>query len=98
MEININSLQSHQPDSPSLERFHEVAQVLTGSGDATPGDGVKWICNLCMEMKIRPLGDYGLKSNDFPELVIQAQKANSMKGNCVVLSDREITEILERAI
>jgi alcohol dehydrogenase class IV len=98
MEINIKSLQSNQPDSPSLERFHEVAHLLTGSGDATPCDGVKWIWNLCVDMKIRPLGDYGLKSNDFPELVIQAQKASSMKGNSVILSDREITEILEKAI
>jgi alcohol dehydrogenase class IV len=48
-------------------------------------------------MKILPLGKFGLKENLFPEIVSQAQKASSMKGNPISLTDSELTLILEKA-
>lgn len=98
MEANLNSLSKRLPDSPALPRYHEVARFLTGDASAAGEDGTKWVLNLCREMNIRPLAEYGLKSDDFPVLIAQARNASSMKGNPVVLTDGELKAILEKAI
>jgi alcohol dehydrogenase class IV len=98
MEANLNALQNREPDSPALPRYREVARLLTGEETASAADGAAWVWNLCCAMNIRPLSKYGLKSDEFPLLVSLAQKASSMKGNPVSLTDRELTEILEKSI
>jgi alcohol dehydrogenase class IV len=98
MDANLNALRNRQPDSPALDRYLEVARLLTGTGSAVAEDGAAWVRNLCHAMNIRPLGEYGLKSNDFPELVSQARKSSSMRGNPVSLTDAELTDILEKAL
>ncbi|MCX6033789.1 MAG: iron-containing alcohol dehydrogenase [Chloroflexi bacterium] len=98
MEANLNSLHSLQSDSPAIDRYQEVARLLTGDGTADTEDGIAWVWNLCHAMNIRPLVEFGLKSDDFPVLVSQAQRASSMKGNPVSLTDGELTDMLEKAI
>jgi alcohol dehydrogenase class IV len=98
MEANLKALRNCQPDSPAMDRYQEVARLLTGNGLAVAEDGIAWIWNLCHAMNIRPLSEYGMKSGDFPALVSQARKAGSMKGNPVSLTDRELTDILEKSI
>lgn len=98
MDANLNGLRSLQPDSPAMDRYHEVARLLTGDGSAVAEDGAAWVWNLCHAMNIRPLAEFGLKSDDFPMLVSQARKTSSMKGNPVSLTDGELTDILEKAI
>jgi alcohol dehydrogenase class IV len=97
LEANLNALRKHQPKSHAMNRYKEVACLLTGDPSATPDDGTEWIWNLCQAMKILPLGKFGLKENLFPEIVSQAQKASSMKGNPISLTDSELTLILEKA-
>jgi alcohol dehydrogenase class IV len=98
MEANLNALRNRQPDSPALDRYLEVARLLTGNGLAVAEDGIAWIWNLCHAMNIRSLSEYGMKSGDFHALVSQARKASSMKGNPVSLTDSELTDILEKSI
>jgi alcohol dehydrogenase class IV len=98
MNANINALRNLQMDSQALDRYGEIAQLLTGDASATPEDGIEWIRKLCHGVKIRPLAEFGLKTSLFPEIVSQAQKASSMKGNPVSLTDNELLEILENAV
>jgi alcohol dehydrogenase class IV len=98
MDTNLKALRSRQPDSPVLDRYREIARLLTGDGSASAEDGLNWIWSLCHAINIRPLAEYGLKSGDFPELVSQARKASSMKGNPVTLTNGELMDILEKAI
>ncbi len=98
IEVNLNSLRCRVPDSPALGRYSEVARLVTGNASATADDGVKWIQNICHFMNIRPLAEFGLKTSVFPEILAQAQKASSMKGNPVSLTEKELATILERAI
>ncbi|HEX7621894.1 MAG TPA: iron-containing alcohol dehydrogenase [Anaerolineales bacterium] len=97
MEANLNALSKRLPDSPALPRYSEVARLLTGDASAAGEDGANWVWNICREMKIKPLTEFGLKSSDMLGLVVQARKASSMKGNPVVLTDGELTDILEKA-
>jgi hypothetical protein len=43
---------------------------------------------------------YGMKPKDFAlrEAVQKTQKASSFKGNPIVLDEKELTEILEKAL
>jgi hypothetical protein len=39
-----------------------------------------------------------MRPEDFSEAVQKTQQANSSKGNPIVLDEKELTEILERAL
>ncbi len=97
METNLKALQSRLPDSSSRSRYTEVARLLTGNASASAEDGVAYVRELCQALNIRPLAEYGLKQKDYAELVEQSQKANSMKGNPISLTNNEILELLHAA-
>jgi alcohol dehydrogenase class IV len=98
MEANVEALQSRAPESPALERYDEVARIITGTPTARAADGITWVYELCRQMQIPPLAVYGLKASQFQEVVTQSQKASSMKGNPIVLTAEELLEILRRAV
>jgi alcohol dehydrogenase class IV len=97
MEKNIQALRSRQPESHAIARYTEIAWLLTGNINAEAEDALAWVSDLCKELNIRPLAEYGLDSKDFLTLVEKSQKANSMKGNPVHLSNAELLSILEEA-
>ncbi len=97
METNLHALRTRQPDSPFLSRYTEMARLLTGDENASADTGVIWIWKLCQALDIRPLKEYGLKPEDFPALVEKSQKANSMRGNPISLTDIELMTVLEHA-
>lgn len=98
MEVNIKAMQLRQPRHPALNRYAEIARILTGEKDATAQDGVNWTSELVNALKIPRLSMYGMKAEDFPETVQKTQKASSFKGNPIVLDEKELTEILEKAL
>jgi len=97
MQANVQTLKTRQADSPYLIRYDEVAQLLTGKAKAQASDGVVWIQELCETLKVPSLTKFGLKEQDFPEVVAKAKKSSSMKGNPIQLTDNELMEILKRA-
>jgi alcohol dehydrogenase class IV len=98
MDANLLALRNRLPDSPAIARYTEVARMLTGDEGANAEAGVEWVRDLCGVLDIRPLKEYGLDPDDLPALVEQSQKANSMKGNPVPLTDAELLSILQSAI
>jgi alcohol dehydrogenase class IV len=98
VEVNVRALQARMPDSPALARYDEVAQLLTGKSTARATDGVAWIQDLCQALDVSPLSDFGLAEDDFPMVVEKARNASSMKGNPILLTDEELTEILAKSV
>ena len=98
MEINVRALRRRAADSPALARYDEVARLVTGNPHAVAEDGVHWIAIVCRELEIPTLATYGVRPEDFPDLVEKAAKASSMKTNPIVLKPEELREILERAV
>jgi alcohol dehydrogenase class IV len=97
MAVNIAALQCRQADSGALQRYDEVARILTGNLQARAVDGAAWVAQLCRELRIPGLRAYGVAEADFPALVHQAARASSMQGNPIPLEADELTEILRRA-
>ena len=98
MEANVQALQARAPSSPALARYDQVAQILTGIATARATDGIAWVQDLCAALKVPPLAEFGLKEADLPTVVAKSEKASSMKGNPITLTDKELTQILRKAI
>jgi alcohol dehydrogenase class IV len=97
MEANIRAV-DERGDPAIIQRYVEIARALTGDPEADAWGGVAWVRGLCAEMKIPPLRVAGLASADCDRLIPLAQRASSMKGNPVKLSDTELRGILEASL
>jgi alcohol dehydrogenase class IV len=98
VKANIQALRSSQFASPTLTRYDEVAQLVTGNEKAKADDAVSWLQELCRGLEVPTLSTLGLTKDLIPEVVSKAQNASSMKGNPIVLSVEELTGILEQAM
>jgi alcohol dehydrogenase class IV len=95
---NIHALQRRAPDSPALERYAELARLLTGRKDATLEDGPTWLHELCQAFSVPGLSSYGLSQADFREAIPKVRSASSMSGNPIELTDEELERILDQAL
>jgi alcohol dehydrogenase class IV len=98
MEVNLRALRQRQPKSGTLDRFSELARLLSGRPDAVADDAVAWVAALGADLKIPSLRTYGVAPSDGASLCEKAAQASSMKGNPLTLLPGELEEILLRAI
>jgi alcohol dehydrogenase class IV len=98
MAVNVQALKERAPQGAALRRYDEVAQILSGDGDASASEGVAWVQALCQALQTPPLSAYGVTREDFSTLVIKTVVASSTRGNPIALMPDEMEEILARAI
>jgi len=98
MAINIQALRDRAPEHVGLRKYRDIARILTGDAAAEPEDAADWVTALCKQLSIRPLRAHGFDHRQLPVLVEKAAKANSMKGNPILLTHHELTDIAERAL
>lgn len=98
MEVNVQALRTRAPESQALQRYEEVARLLTGRPQASAEEGVQWVTELCRKLEIPPLRTYGVRDEDIPVLVDKAAQTNSMKGNPILLTAEELRRIAIRAL
>jgi alcohol dehydrogenase class IV len=98
MDANIKALESRHAGHAAIERYVEIAQIVTVDKNATAQDGVEWVSALVHELDIPLLSAHGMNELQIPEAVQKTLNASSYKGNPIALSERELTEILERAL
>jgi alcohol dehydrogenase class IV len=98
MEANIQALRAHDPESDALERYREIARVLTDDREAIPEDGITWVRQLVQSLRIPGLAAYGIRAEHLSDIAEKAARASSMKANPVVLTQTELIWILEQSI
>jgi len=98
MAVNVQALQKRLPGSEALQRYDEIARILTGCASATADEGVAWVQELCQALQVPSLAAYGMTPEDFPILIEKASVASSMQGNPIKLTPDEMREILTRAL
>jgi len=98
MQTNIKALQARTPDSPVLNRFDEVARIITDESDARALDAVAYVQKLCSQLNVPPLSIYGIEEVEFSAIVTKSQKASSMQGNPIALTVEELADILRKAV
>lgn len=94
MAANVAALRARAPQHPALERYAEIARLLTGRPDACAEDGIEWVRAICAELQIPPLRNWGIAEADLPAVVEKAANASSMKANPLPLTSDELLAIL----
>lgn len=97
MEANL-AVGRRRDDGALVDRYAEIARLLTGRPTAGPADAVAWVRQLVTELAIPPLAAYGLTRDDIPVVVEKATQASSMKSNPVILPDDVLAAILTAAL
>jgi alcohol dehydrogenase class IV len=98
MDANVRALQARDPDSLALERYDDVAVILTGDWDVEAEDGVAWVQDLCATLRVPGLATYGITAGVFADVIEKAMASSSMKGNPIKLTSTELRGILMRAL
>lgn len=97
VEANLRALEALRARDATLERYAEVARLLTGRSDATVGQGVDWLRETVSLLGVPGLDAYGLPPERAGEIVAKAAGSSSMKGNPVALSAAELHAVLAAA-
>lgn len=98
LRVNLRALRERKPEADALEKLAELARQFTGRTDVEAEAAIDAAAELVRVTGIPSLSGYGLREKDIPELVQQAAKASSMKGNPVDLTESELTEILKSVV
>jgi alcohol dehydrogenase class IV len=98
MAANLAALRAREPANPAMPRYEKVACLLTGRENAKADEGVEWVGRLVSELRVPPLGVYGLTASHAADLVEKAKNASSMKANPILLTSEELMSVVESAI
>jgi alcohol dehydrogenase class IV len=98
VRANLAALRSRDPASPALPRYREAARLLTGRPDASAEDGVAWLLDTVHRLDVPGLRGYGLADEDVDEIVAQAARSSSMRGNPIELTPDELRAALDEAL
>ena len=95
IDANVRALRS---GSPVLDRFAEVARLLTGKPGASIQDGLDWIRETLILLAVPGLAGFGLGPEDADDIAAKALTSSSMQGNPVALSQDDLTAIILEAL
>jgi alcohol dehydrogenase class IV len=98
MRANIAALRAREPRSDRLERYREIARILTNDSKAEAEDGVEWVRRLTADLAIPALSSYGIQGHDAEELAHKASRASSMKANPIALTSAELMAAIESSL
>ena len=97
-EANLRALREREPAHPALDRYAEVARLLTGHDAATADDAVAFLEALVGDLDVPGLAAWGVTEGDVPGLVTAAARASSMRGNPIELTEDERAAVLRHAL
>ena len=96
--INQRALQNRHPGHPSIDRYAQVYEFLSGNKPSSPELLPEWLGDLVAQLNIPGLATHGVGEEHFPVLIQNARQASSMKANPVPLTDAELSEILKSSL
>lgn len=98
MAVNLEALQSRAPGSPAIRRYDEIARIVTGNAGHRAPDGIAWIRDLCSQLQVPRLADYGIQEGDFSDIIAKSKNSSSMSGNPILLTEAELITALNRTL
>jgi alcohol dehydrogenase class IV len=98
IEANVLALRAGPPGHPALDRYAQVAGLLTGRTSASIEDGIAWIRETLALLRIPGLGEFGIGPQHADDVAVKALRSSSMQGNPVALSTGDLRAVLLRAI
>ena len=92
------NLRASGPGSPVRVKFRELAGLLTGDPGADTQDGLRWVQETVVELRVPSLGHYGLSAADLDTIAERGLAASSMKANPVTFNRSALVGILTKAM
>ena len=100
-EVNIAALKARLPDSPALPKYAEIGRRFAMQKGLNGDDARAYLVDTLREweraLDLPRLSACRIASADFPRIVAES-RGSSMKTNPVVLTDEEITQIIEERL
>ena len=96
--VNRDALTKRAPHSDALARLGELGVLLTGDPGADADRTVAWLTELTTTLQIPGLAAYGLEIGQLGDVIAASQRASSMRGNPIPLTDDEVAEIIHRSL
>ncbi len=95
--VNIAALEERAPEHPALPKYAEIGRRFAQQKGLNGRDARRFLLDTLRrweeELALPRLALYGIGEGDLPRIVA-ASRGSSMKTNPLVLSDRELTQIL----
>ncbi len=98
MDANLRALNTRSKESPAVQRYNEIARLLTGNSSASGKDGIEWVQSMCGDMSVPRFSCFGITEKDLPDIAERARKSSSIKGNPIELTAEELIHLLEAAL
>jgi alcohol dehydrogenase len=97
--MNIDAMLAREAENPALEKYARVGELLCQRTFATPEQAREELVNLLddwtQRLQLPTLDRYGVRPADFGPIVAHA-RGSSMRTNPIVLTDDEITTIVQQ--
>lgn len=97
IKANVNTISQMENMGALIDRYREIAVIVTGDPQATIQDGVIWLSVLAHKLRIPGLHQIGIQKEDFPQIIKKSNASSSMKKNPVVLDEATLNLILTEA-
>jgi alcohol dehydrogenase class IV len=94
VEANVRALRSAPDGGWALDRYTEVARLLTGDPAASIGDGLAWIRETLRLLAVPGLGTFGIEPSQAGAIAAAAARSSSMQGNPVPLTGTDLRAII----
>ncbi|RLJ67666.1 iron-containing alcohol dehydrogenase [Sulfurisoma sediminicola] len=96
--VNIAAMDAREPDNPALPKYAEIGRRFAMQKGLNGRDARDYLVTTLRQwdeqLKLPRLSAYRIGAADFPRIVANS-RGSSMKTNPIVLTDTEITQILE---
>ncbi|MEQ1663614.1 MAG: iron-containing alcohol dehydrogenase [Thiobacillus sp.] len=96
--INIDTLLAREPQHPALEKYALTGRLLNQQHALSPHESLTALVDILTRwtdsLKLPRLNHYGVNADDFPRIVTNS-RGSSMRTNPIVLTDADITRILQ---
>ena len=100
-EINIRAMQQREPNNPALAKYAQVGRFLCDLPKADTEQAHRCLVSCLHDwtelLGLERLSNYGIKESDF-ERIVANSRGSSMTTNPIVLTDDEISEILQQRL
>jgi alcohol dehydrogenase len=98
---NIEAMEAREPDSPALPKYAEIGRRLAMQKGLNGKDAREYLVATLRQwqeqLHLPRLSAWRIAAADFPRIVANS-RGGSMKTNPIVLSDAEMTRILEERL
>ncbi len=98
VRVNANALRRRAPEDRALDRYHEIAALVTGRRDAAIETLVSWLQGLVRALAVPGLARWGVGVSNIPAVVSKARAASSTRGNPIELEEQEFEEIVRESL